>query len=182
LFQVETQNLKPYTTYYYQFSVCGSSNKSPIGRTKTTPNADDDVTKVSLAIYSCSNFPFGFFNAYGNTVRKASRYLYCFCAKHSLIHFQDSVDYVVHLGDYIYEYKNGDYGWGDSIGRISLPNKEILSLYDYRKRIATYRTDLDLLASHQQFPWIPVWDDHEVADNSYKDGTFLGLEWLAASS
>jgi alkaline phosphatase D len=41
-------------------------------------------------------------------------------------------------------------------------------LYDYRKRIATYRTDLDLLACHQQFPWIPVWDDHEVADNKWR--------------
>jgi alkaline phosphatase D len=66
------------------------------------------------------------------------------------------VDYVVHLGDYIYEYKNGYYGWGDAIGRIPLPNKEIYSLYDYRKRLATYRTDLDLLASHQQFPWIGI--------------------------
>ena len=103
---------------------------------------------------------FGFFNAYGNPVRK------------------DSVDYVLHLGDYIYVYKNGDYGWGNSLGRIPLPDREIVSyglspqrmvtvadkksLYDYRKRIATYRTDLDLLASHQNFPWIPVWDDHEV--------------------
>ncbi|KAF1844300.1 phosphodiesterase/alkaline phosphatase D precursor [Cucurbitaria berberidis CBS 394.84] len=150
--KVEATNLEAYTTYYYQFSVCNSNNKSPLGRTKTTPNADDDITKVSIAVYSCANYPFGFFNAYGNTVRK------------------DSVDYVVHLGDYIYEYKNGYYGWGDSMGRIPLPNKEIFSLYDYRKRIATYRTDLDLLASHQQFPWIPVWDDHEVADNTYRDG------------
>jgi phosphodiesterase/alkaline phosphatase D-like protein len=63
---------------------------------------------------------------------------------------KDSVDYVVHLGDYIYEYKNGYYGWGDALGRVPLPNKEIYSLYDYRKRLATYRTDLDLLASHQQ--------------------------------
>jgi alkaline phosphatase D len=61
---------------------------------------------------------------------------------------------VVHLGDYIYEYKNGYYGWGDSIDRIPLPNHEIFSLYDYRKRLATYRTDLDLVASHQEFPWI----------------------------
>jgi len=45
------------------------------------------------------------------------------------------------------------------------------SLYDYRKRIAQYRTDLDLYASHQQFPWIPVWDDHEVADNTWKAGS-----------
>ncbi len=50
---------------------------------------------------------FGFFNAYGNPVRK------------------DSVDYVLHLGDYIYEYKNGEYGWGDSIGRIPQPDRQI---------------------------------------------------------
>lgn len=81
------------------------------------------------------------------------------------------MDYVIHLGDYIYEYKNGDYGWGQSIGRIPLPDRTIFTLYDYRKRIATYRTDLDLLLSHQAFPWIPVWDDHEVADNTYRDGS-----------
>ena len=52
--------------------MCNSNNTSPLGRTKTTPKAEDDVTKVSLAIYSCSNYPFGFFNAYGNPVRKVS--------------------------------------------------------------------------------------------------------------
>jgi phosphodiesterase/alkaline phosphatase D-like protein len=75
---------------------------------------------------------------------------------------QDSVDYVVHLGDYIYEYENGYYGWGDSLGRIPLPNKEIYSLYDYRKRLATYRTDLDLVASHQQFAWIGTQPTHAL--------------------
>ncbi|KAK7977758.1 hypothetical protein PG988_005248 [Apiospora saccharicola] len=151
--KVEAKRLKSFTTYYYQFSVCDSTNVSPIGRTKTIPSAKDKVTSaIKLAIYSCSNFPFGFFNAYGNAVRK------------------DSVNYVVHLGDYIYEYGNGEYGWGDSMGRIPLPNKQIYSLYDYRKRIATYRTDLDLVASHQNFPWIPVWDNHEVSDNTYRDG------------
>ncbi|KAJ4339925.1 hypothetical protein N0V87_002863 [Didymella glomerata] len=150
--KVEAKNLKPYTTYYYQFNVCNSNNKSPIGRTKTTPNADDDITEVGIAVYSCANYPFGFFNAYGNVARK------------------DSVDYVVHLGDYIYEYENGYYGWGNSLGRIPLPDREIFTLYDYRKRLATYRTDLDLIESHQKFPWIPVWDDHEVADNTYRDG------------
>ncbi|KAL8718576.1 MAG: hypothetical protein Q9225_004306 [Loekoesia sp. 1 TL-2023] len=152
--KVEASGLSPYTQYYYQFSVCGSSNvTSQVGRTKTTPAANDLVTKIGLAIYSCSNFPFGFFNAYGNAVRK------------------DSVDYVLHLGDYIYEYANGDYGNGESIGRIPLPDRQIYTLYDYRKRLATYRTDRDLLLSHQQFPWIPVWDDHEVADNTYRDGS-----------
>ncbi|KAF4624414.1 hypothetical protein G7Y89_g13759 [Cudoniella acicularis] len=42
---------------------------------------------------------------------------------------------------------------------------------NYRKRLATYRTDLDLLLSHQKFPWIPVWDDHEVADNTWRAGS-----------
>lgn len=54
--QVEAKNLEPYTTYYYQFTVCDSSNKSPIGRTKTTPAADDEVTNIGIAVYSCSNF------------------------------------------------------------------------------------------------------------------------------
>lgn len=103
-------------------------------------------------MYSCSNFPFGFFNAYGNPARK------------------DSVDYVLHLGDYIYEYQNGVYGHGQTIGRVPLPDREIFTLYDYRKRLSSYRTDFDLLLSHQMFPWIPVWDDHEVADNTYRDG------------
>ncbi|KAK3654452.1 hypothetical protein LTR56_004082 [Elasticomyces elasticus] len=151
--KVEASNLTAYTRYYYQFCICGSNNTSPIGRTKTAPATNDYVTKIGLAIYSCSNFPFGFFNAYGNPARK------------------DSVDYVVHLGDYIYEYAgDGDYGYGQSIGRVPTPERIIYTLLDYRERIATYRTDKDLLLSHQTFPWIPVWDDHEVADNTYRDG------------
>lgn len=54
--QVEAKNLEPYTTYYYQFTVCDSSNKSPMGRTKTTPAADDEVTNIGIAVYSCSNY------------------------------------------------------------------------------------------------------------------------------
>jgi alkaline phosphatase D len=73
---------------------------------------------------------------------------------------------VLHLGDYIYEYK------GESkIGRTPQPDREIYSLYDYRARHGTYKTDADLQASHAKFAWIPVWDDHEVADNAWKNGT-----------
>jgi len=78
---------------------------------------------------------------------------------------------VIHLGDYIYEYAgDGDYGYGASIDRIPKPYGVIYTLYDYRARYATYRTDKDLLLSHQMLPWIAVWDDHEVADNTYRDG------------
>ena len=141
--KVEANNLSPWTWYYYQFSVCNSNVSSVVGRTKTAPTATQNVDSVSLAVYSCSNYPFGFFNAFGNPARK------------------DSVDYMLHVGDYIYEYEgNGDYGYGYSIGRLPEPRRVIFTLYDYRTRYATYRTDLDLLLSHQQYAWIPIWDDH----------------------
>ncbi|KAL7271554.1 hypothetical protein RUND412_005678 [Rhizina undulata] len=152
--KVEATGLEPFTNYFYRFSICGSNNTSPVGRTKTIPLPDDEVKNgVTLAVYSCSNYPFGYFNAYGGPVRR------------------NTTDYVIHLGDYIYEYKNGDYGWGDDIDRVPQPDVTITTLYDYRTRIAQYREDQDLLDSHQHFPWISVWDDHEVADNSYRDGT-----------
>ncbi|PGH08651.1 hypothetical protein AJ79_05933 [Helicocarpus griseus UAMH5409] len=149
--KVEAAHLRPFTTYYYQFSVCNSDNASPVGRAKTSPAENDDVSDISLAVYSCSNFASGYFNAYGNPARK------------------DSVDYVVHLGDYIYE-SGGD---GSKIGRNQEPQGTIYTLYEYRTRHATHKTDEDLRLSHQQFTWIPVWDDHEVADNSYRDGSSL---------
>ncbi|EEH40441.1 hypothetical protein PAAG_02496 [Paracoccidioides lutzii Pb01] len=153
--KVEATGLRPYTTYYYQFTVCDSKNSSPVGRTKTTPRRRDKVKKdIGLAVFSCSNYPQGFFNAYGNSARK------------------DNVDYVLHLGDYIYEYKEGGYGWGWSINRIPQPpDRDIKTLLDYRKRYASYRTDADLVYSHQHFPWITVWDDHEVEDNVWKAGS-----------
>lgn len=134
--QIEAGGLRPFTTYYYQFTVCGTNNSSPIGRTKTAPAADDDVSAISLAVFSCANFPLGYFNVYGNTARK------------------DSVDYVVHLGDYIYEDEVGVPGEDE---RAMEPPREIVTLYDYRTRIAQYRTDLDLLHAHQKFPFITVW-------------------------
>jgi len=84
--------LEPFTQYYYQLTVCDSNNSSPIGRSKTTPKPGDKTSAISLAIYSCSNYNFGFFNAFGNTARR------------------NAVDYVVHLGDFIYEDAEGAYG------------------------------------------------------------------------
>jgi alkaline phosphatase D len=54
--------------------------------------------------------------------------------------------------------------------RATIPSRSLLTLYDYRTRIAQYRTDTDLQLSHQKFAWIATWDDHEVANNGYRDG------------
>ncbi|KEY73061.1 hypothetical protein S7711_06133 [Stachybotrys chartarum IBT 7711] len=147
--QIEAGGLQALTTYYYQFNVCGTDIKSPIGRTKTAPNEDDDVSSLNLAVFSCANYPLGYFNVYGNAARK------------------DNVDYFVHVGDYIYEDKVGELG---EFERAMIPPREIITLHDYRTRIGQYRTDSDLLLAHQNFPWITVWDDHEIANNNWRDG------------
>lgn len=149
--KIDVENLSSGQTYYYQFEALG--DKSIIGRTKTAPEADID--NLRFAVVSCSNYQAGYFNAYG---RIADR---------------DDLDAVIHLGDYIYEYGNG--GYGDSVlvqtgARSMLPDGELITLEDYRLRYATYRLDPDLRNVHQNHPFITVWDDHETANDSYKDG------------
>ncbi|NBT72034.1 MAG: alkaline phosphatase, partial [Betaproteobacteria bacterium] len=80
--------------------------------------------------------------------------------------------YAIHLGDYIYEYASTGYAseQATKLGRVSDPGNEILSLADYRKRYAQYRSDADLQALHAKMPMIAVWDDHEIANDAWKDG------------
>ncbi|KAM0755248.1 hypothetical protein T439DRAFT_322289 [Meredithblackwellia eburnea MCA 4105] len=154
--KVEATGLQPYTKYYYRFESCTSADlgHSPVGSFKTLPSETMDTEKLRVAFFSCSNLPFGFFNAYGNA------------ANHS-----DTLDWVQHVGDYIYEYKNGDYGDGTKFGRVPLPDREVSSLQDYRDRYASYRVDPDLQELHRVLAWQAVWDDHEVADNTWAHGS-----------
>jgi alkaline phosphatase D len=146
--KIDATGLKPATTYYYRFETLGE--RSPVGRTKTLPASGAE--RVRLAIASCSNYPYGYFNAYARIAARAD------------------LDAVLHLGDYIYEYENGRYGDGKPYGRISDPDREIIALSDYRTRHAQYKSDPDLQEAHRQHPWIVVWDDHEVANDTWRDG------------
>jgi len=145
---------EPNTTYYYQFEALGYA--SPVGRTRTIPNADlpaSEVDRVRLAVVSCSNYGYGYFNGYADIAKQAD------------------ISAVLHLGDYIYEYPEGFYRDNDlKDERPIFPENEIISLEDYRLRYACYRTDIDLQECHRQHPFIAVWDDHEIADNSWKGG------------
>jgi alkaline phosphatase D len=143
----DAYGLRPGQTYYYQFVALREA--SAIGRTRTLPRYAD---RVRLGLASCSNWPAGFFAAYGHMA-----------AQHDL-------DVVLHVGDYIYEYANGTYTDGTDIERIPAPNIEILGLNDYRTRYAQYRTDPHLQLAHQLHPWIVVWDDHEMANDAWRDG------------
>ncbi|KAM7186370.1 alkaline phosphatase [Rhypophila sp. PSN 637] len=143
--KVEAKGLQAYKTYNYQFNVCDSAKSSPVGRTKTSPTADYDLKEMKFAVFSCSNYPKGYFNAYGNAARK------------------DKHEYVIHLGDYIYEGNQGG-------PRAHSPPRELLSLLDYRTRHGQYRSDPDLQLLAKDFAWITTWDDHEFANNGYRDG------------
>ena len=78
----------------------------------------------------------------------------------------------MHLGDYIYEYGQGGYASANAgaMGRLSAPANEILTLADYRQRHAQYKTDPDLQALHAAAPMIAIWDDHEIANDTWRDG------------
>jgi alkaline phosphatase D len=90
-------------------------------------------------------------------VRDISWYASGFFSAYSGPIVHQDVDYVVHLGDYLYEKGTG----GAGIGRTPSKMAEIASLDDYRRRYDQYRTDIDLSAMHQQYPIIAIWDDHE---------------------
>ncbi len=148
--KVDATGLQAGSTYYYRFRF--GTKVSPVGQTKTLPVT---TNKVSFAVCSCSNYPAGYFYVYREIVKQ-------------------NVDVVIHLGDYIYEYGADGYATEDAakLGR-TLPsnnNKEIIKLDDYRKRYAVYRQDKDLQAVHQRHPFIVIWDDHELANDTWREG------------
>lgn len=134
------------TTYYFQFALTDGTERSLIGRTRTAPTGAID--RLRFGVVSCASYGHGFFHSYRHLAERAD------------------LDAILHLGDYIYEYGDGEYG---SVRRYDPPH-EIVTLEDYRRRYQHYRADPDLQAVHQQHPFIVVWDDHETANNSYRDG------------
>lgn len=134
---VEVGGLSPGRWYWYRFTALG--HRSRIGRTRTMPLDQSAIPRLRLAIASCQNREHGFFAAYRHIVA-------------------DEPDLVVHVGDYIYEAP-----WGDLFRPLRLPEAQTLA--QYRERYAVYKGDPDLQEAHAMFPWMMVWDDHEVSND-----------------
>ncbi|MCG8668980.1 MAG: alkaline phosphatase D family protein [Pseudomonadales bacterium] len=145
--KIDAAGLQPGATYYYRFESQGWA--SDTGRTKTLPVGHID--RLRIAMTSCSNWEYGYFNVYGAIAKR------------------EDLDVVLHLGDYIYEYGNGSYG-SDKNERLHEPAHEIVTLSDYRTRHAQYKTDENLQEAHRQNPFITIWDDHESTNDSYSEG------------
>ncbi|WP_447727531.1 alkaline phosphatase D family protein [Sphingomonas koreensis] len=149
--KITVTGLKPGTRYHYRF-IAADGTQSPVGRTRTLPQGP--AARFGIAVFSCSNLGFGYFNAYAHAAAR------------------DDIDLAVHLGDYIYEYPHGNYPALDQVvaNRLPLPATEIIHLADYRLRYASYRTDPDLQALHAAKPMLIQIDDHESANDSWEGG------------
>ena len=139
--------------YYYRF-IYGEA-VSPTGRCRTAPAAGMTPDKIKLAVLTCQDYTNGYYTA----LRKLAD--------------RDDVDFVVHVGDFIYE-TAGDPRFQSlpfADRTILLPSDGIvaLDLADYRHLHRTYRSDADLQRCMENHTFIAVWDDHETANDCYWD-------------
>jgi alkaline phosphatase D len=151
---IDAHGLLPDTWYYYRFKVGEWTSKT--GRTRTLPAADSSPTRLRFASVCCQSYVDGYYTAYPHLTA-------------------EDLDLVVFLGDYIYE--NAATGPVRSHG-----NPEPTTLGEYRVRYGLYKGDANLQAAHQNFPWVMIWDDHEVENNYAGDISQDGApteEWLA---
>ncbi|NHC14838.1 alkaline phosphatase D family protein [Motilibacter deserti] len=140
---VELTGLEPGREYFYRFRI--DEHVSPVGRTLTAPAAGAAVSALRTGIVSCAQYEHGYFTAYRRLA-------------------EDTPDLVLHLGDYIYEYRAGAYVASGGNPRDHA-GPETTTLAGYRQRHAQYKADTDLQAAHAVAPWVVVLDDHEVDNN-----------------
>ena len=148
--KVDARGLAAGRRYFYRFVSAG--DPSPTGLTRTAPSGG--VESLSFALFSCANKPFGYFHAYAHAAAR------------------EDLDLCIHVGDYIYEYARGMYpSAGETVpGRLIEPANELVALSDYHARYASYRADPVLQELHRTKPFLAVWDDHELANDTWKDG------------
>ncbi len=152
--KVDAAGLLPATDYYYQFKA--GHTLSVVGKTKTAPLGNP--VKLQFAVVSCSNYAEGYFTALDKIAAR------------------NTLDAVIHLGDYIYEGTQRNFNSRavlDSEETTIVPSNKAEWLAYYRKRYAVSHLDSNLQHAHQQLPFINIWDDHETVDNAHKDGSYM---------
>jgi alkaline phosphatase D len=148
---VDVGELEPATRYFYGFEALGE--RSPVGRTRTLPGPGADHLRIAMV--SCAKYTAGYFNAYARIAER-------------------ELDFVLHLGDYIYEAAQNPPASQTppaDIGRFVDPLHECVTLEDYRRRYAHYRLDADAQALHLAHPLIGALDCHELADGAWRNGS-----------
>jgi alkaline phosphatase D len=147
---VDVSGLEPATAYWYRFTALGATSRT--GRTRTAPSAGSS-SAVRFGVVSCANYDWGYFQPYE------------FLAARTDLHA------ILHLGDYVYEYAPGGVLAGyPKNPRNADPLHECLTLEDYRVRHGCYKLEQNLQDLHAAHPMVAVWDDHEIANDTWQDG------------
>lgn len=146
--------LAPDSTYFYRFGYRGERSRT--GRCRTLPDENASPARLRFGLLNCQNYQNGYFGAMAHLAKA-------------------DVDFVLHLGDYVYEHVADGYPKGDdgpyTDRRIDLPDGETLpmSLDDFRCIYETYKTDPHLQRLHERHTVIQTWDDHAIANDRYWD-------------
>ena len=157
--RAKVTGLKAATSYWYRF-VAGQ-DKSVVGKSRTAPAASTANAQVRFAWFTCQDWSVNHWAAME-------------------LMAAEELDFLVHLGDYIYETVGASFQSGKvepAHALIKLPDGVALSdggisavsLADYRTLYKTYRGDARLQALHAKCAFIAVWDDHEFSDDAWQD-------------
>jgi alkaline phosphatase D len=161
--RVIPRGLEPGTFYYYRFEAAGKTTR--VGRTKTAPAADADVA-VNIAFCACQDLIGRQWHSWRALLEEKADY-----------------DFVLYLGDYIYETVNDArfQSTGGADRQITLespldtsPTQDksrlaAATLPDYRTIYKKYRSDPLLREVHRLYPFVTIWDDHEFSDDCWQD-------------
>ena len=135
---VEVAGLKPDRRYFYRFEAGGE--RSPHGRARTLPLTMSRPQRLRFGVAGCQDYQSGYFTAYRHLAA-------------------EDLEFVYHYGDYIYEYGPDNPAVRQHTGDL------LMSLGDYRRRYAQYKSDSDLQAAHAAHPFFMTFDDHEIRNN-----------------
>lgn len=147
--KVDADRLPAGATLYYAFETLGY--RSPIGRTRTAPAPDAEVTELTVAHIACTSWWQDVFNAYARIAER------------------DDLDLVTHAGDHVYETCGGhpaSRAWaGQTDWAKDLDNRHWATLGECRRRYALYYADPNLLRAHGAAPFAVMPDQHDDDDN-----------------
>src|SRR5919112_802627 len=154
--------LKPARTYWYRFTD-PDGNGSRIGRTRTAP-LPSDPRAVKFAFVSCQGVNEGKLNGYRRMIFEDER-----------ARPEDQLDFVLHLGDFIYEvvqypdevktrYDRTIYEVARIPDALKVSDFYIPTTVEgYRAVWRGYLRDPDLQDARARWPFVCMWDNHEFS-------------------
>lgn len=165
--RVRVEGLLPGRRYHYRFLRRDGADwvSSPVGLTRTAPAADTPTPALRFAFMSCQDYGGRWYNTLVPLL-------------------QEDLDFILHLGDFIYEsigdssFQRADGGRGiafdDAAGALRVGTGDgaylaAASLDNYRQLHREYRTDPVLQALLERAPLVAIWDDHEFSDDCWQD-------------